>query len=153
KRLNEGTYHSLSAGATLMALSAYVAQTNATEAPQLGIASILRPDRKVVPFPLPRDLMARVSFGADAEALRLSSHSQLNAWYLVEESGFDRTPPVKKIARGLEIIREYGDGKERPVKMGDTVSVSLKVRSTDRAIHTNIALVDLFPGGFDFVAP
>jgi uncharacterized protein YfaS (alpha-2-macroglobulin family) len=153
KRLSDGTYHSLSAGSTLLALNEYVAATNATEAPLLGIATILRQDRKVVPLALPKVLMPRVSFGPDALALRFSSDSKFNGYYVVEESGFDRQPPIQAITRGMEIIRQYGDGKRNAVKVGDTVSVSLKVRSTDGQVHSDVALVDLFPGGFDLFVP
>ena len=57
---------------------------------------------------------------------------------------------------GFEILRDYTDGAGHEVariKMGDEVEVHLKFRAlTDRAI-TEVALVDLLPGGFDLVIP
>ena len=142
-------------GSTLLALNAYVTATNATTAPQLGIAAILRKDKSRGAFHAAGMSSCRgVNFGADAQALRFSSGSQLNAYYVVEESGFDRKPPDQAITQGFEIIREYGGAAAAaPVKMGDTVTVHLKVRSTDGLAHTDVALVDLFPGGFDLVMP
>lgn len=155
-RISTNTYHSLSAGATLLGLSAYVVTTDATSAPKLEIATVLRKDKTVHPLPLPRELMPKVSFGEDASALRFSSGSDLNAYYLVEESGFDRAPPDQAISKGFEIIREYGGNASNGVlrvRMGDTVRVNLKVRAVDGRRFTDVALVDLLPGGFDLVIP
>jgi len=39
-------------------------------------------------------------------ALLVTSGTDLNAFYLVNESGFDRTPPHEAIVKGFEILRE-----------------------------------------------
>ncbi|MEP7242876.1 MAG: alpha-2-macroglobulin [Gammaproteobacteria bacterium] len=155
-RIAANTYHSLSAGSTLLGLSAYVSTAKADSAPQLGIASILRKDKSVHSFTLPVQLMPKVPFSEDAAALRFSSGTGLNAYYLLEESGFDRTPPGKAISQGFEIIREYRYGTNNDlqhVPQGETVSVHLKVRAIGLNSYTDVALVDLLPGGFDLVMP
>jgi uncharacterized protein YfaS (alpha-2-macroglobulin family) len=107
-RINTNRYHSLSAGTTLLALNAYVATTHADTAPQLAIRELLR-DKTVRQLELPATLMPKVSFSDAARALRFTSGTDLNAFYLVNQSGFDRTPPHEAIVKGFEILREYTD--------------------------------------------
>jgi uncharacterized protein YfaS (alpha-2-macroglobulin family) len=155
-RINTNRYHSLSAGTTLLALNAYVAATHADTAPQLALRELLR-DKTVRQLDLPATLMPKVPFSDAARALRFSSGTDLNAFYLVNESGFDRTPPREAIVKGFEILREYTDTAGHPltlVKMGEQVDVHLKFRAVeDKATIANVALVDLLPGGFELVIP
>jgi uncharacterized protein YfaS (alpha-2-macroglobulin family) len=101
--------------------------------------------------------MPKVPFSDAAQALRFTSGTDLNAFYLVNESGFDRTPPHEAIVKGFEILREYTDATGHPltqIKMGDQADVHLKFRAVQE--HTSIAavaLVDLLPGGFELVIP
>jgi uncharacterized protein YfaS (alpha-2-macroglobulin family) len=155
ERITANAYHSLSAGTTLLALATYAGATQADSAPQLGIAEVLR-DKSVKPLPLPAQLMPTVDISAQAAAVRFSSGSDLNAFTLLEESGFDRATPKEAISRGFEILREYTDDSGKatgPVTLGGTIDVHLKFRALqDRAV-TNVALVDLLPGGFELVIP
>jgi alpha-2-macroglobulin len=154
--INSGFYHSLSAGTTLLGLTAYVAATHADTAPQLAIGEILR-NQTVRPLELPATLMPKVAFSDAARALRFSSGTDFNDFYLVNQSGFDHTPPHAAIVKGFEILREYTDDKGQPltqVKMGDQVAVHLKYRAVaDNATIAQVALVDLLPGGFELVVP
>jgi uncharacterized protein YfaS (alpha-2-macroglobulin family) len=155
-RINANTYNSLSAGTTLLGLNAYVEATHADTAPQLAIREVLK-DRSVRSLELPATLMPKVSFTGAARALRFTSGTGLNAFYLVNQSGFDRTPPKVAIVKGFEILREYTDEAGQPltqVKMGSEVAVHLKFRAVEgRAAIAQVALVDLLPGGFELVIP
>ncbi|HWW79720.1 MAG TPA: alpha-2-macroglobulin [Steroidobacteraceae bacterium] len=155
-RINSNRYHSLSAGTTLLALNAYVAATHADTAPQLAIRELLR-DKTVRQLELPATLMPKVPFSDAAQALRFTSGTDLNAFYLVNESGFDRTPPHEAIVKGFEILREYTDATGHPlaqIKMGEQVDVHLKFRAVqEHATIAAVALVDLLPGGFELVIP
>src|SRR5580704_2122248 len=155
-RINTNRYHSLSAGTTLLALNAYVAATHADTAPQLALRELLR-DKTVRQLDLPATLMPKVPFSDAARALRFSSGTDLNAFYLVNESGFDRTPPREAIVKGFEILREYTDTAGHPltlVKMGEQADVHLKFRAVqEHSTIAAVALVDLLPGGFELVIP
>ena len=155
-RINSNLYNSLSAGTTLLGLNAYVAATHADTAPQLAIREVLH-DKSVRALELPATLMPKVAFTEAARALRFTSGTDLNAFYLVNQSGFDRTPPHVAIVKGFEILREYTDDAGHPttaVKMGSEVAVHLKFRAVqDRASIAQVALVDLLPGGFELVVP
>ena len=153
-RMNDGYYHSLSAGATLLALDAYAAATPNQQG-RLGIAEVLR-NKNVRSLSLPAELFPKTAYTAEAAALRFSNGSDTSAFYLIQQSGFDRSPPTVAIKQGLEVLREYTDASGKPVseiKMGAQVNVHLKFRGLSQAFVDSIALVDLLPGGFELVVP
>ena len=154
QRVTGDQYHSLSAGATLLALDAY---TSATEgaARNLSIAEVLK-DKKVHGLTLPDGLFPTAKFSDQAAALRFANETSLNAYYLIEQSGFDRKPPSEAIKQGLEVLREYTDANGKPlssINMGQQVDVHVKFRGLKSGASYNIALVDLLPGGFELVVP
>lgn len=154
--VNKGYYNSLSAGATLMALDAYVTATHADRAPHLGIEEILQKDGSARTLDVPAELMPKIAFSSEAKALRYRNGNDLNAFYLVNESGFDHATPKEEIRNGFEIVREYTDDSGKPlakVTLGERVDVHLKFRALDGHEHAQVALVDLLPGGFDLVVP
>ena len=54
--------------------------------------------------------------------------------------------------QGMEVIHEFLDAKGNPVqqvKVGDDVTVRVRVRSTDPNGLRNVALVDMLPGGLE----
>lgn len=154
-RITAERYHTLSAGSTLLGLDAFVLATHADTAPQLSISEVLK-DKTVRALELPKVLMPQVPFSEEARAVRFTSGTELAAFYLIDQSGFDRSPPQNAIAQGLEIIREYTDDTGHPltrVQLGAQVTVHLKFRSLKSDGVDNVALVDLLPGGFDLVGP
>jgi len=154
QRVNDNYYHSLSAGTTLLALDAYA---NATQggARNLAIAEVLK-DKRVHALNLAEVTFPKTIFSEQAAALRFTNNSELNAYFTVEQSGFDRKPPTTAIRQGFELLREYTDASGKPltsISMGQQVDVHLKYRSIDRDYLSSMALVDLLPGGFELVVP
>jgi uncharacterized protein YfaS (alpha-2-macroglobulin family) len=154
QRVNDSYYQSLSSGTTLLALDAYAAAAQGAER-NLAIAEILK-SKQVRALSLPRGLFPKAAFSDQAASLRFSNNSPLNSYYLIEQTGFDRTPPTKEIKQGLEVIREYTDAQGKPlaqITMGQQVDVHLKFRGLKDDVIPSIALVDLLPGGFELVVP
>jgi alpha-2-macroglobulin len=154
--ITTGQYHSLSAGTTLLGLEAFVHAAQADTAPRLAIHEVLEDKDTVRPLELPQTLMPTVPFTPDARALRFANGSGLNAFYLVDQSGFDRATPKRAISQGFEIIREYTDEAGHPlqkVELGAEINVHLKFRAIEDRGTQDVALVDLLPGGFDLVVP
>jgi len=152
--INQGSYHTLSLAATLMALDAYVSATG-NQAALLSIRELLK-DKTERTLKLPAGIFPTVAFTDQAAALRFGSDSQLNAFYMVEQSGFERTPPTTAIKQGLEIIREYTDATGKTVtsaELGQEVTVHVKFRGLDKRRLSTVAVVDLLPGGFELVIP
>jgi uncharacterized protein YfaS (alpha-2-macroglobulin family) len=153
-RINDGRYHSLSAGTTLLGLDAYANATQDEQA-QLTIAEVLK-GGGMRALSLPEGLFPKSAYTQEAAALRFGNGSDLDAFYLIEQSGFDRSPPTEPIKRGLEVIREYTDAQGKPIAtiaMGDQVDVHLKFRGLTDEHLESVALVDLLPGGFELVVP
>jgi uncharacterized protein YfaS (alpha-2-macroglobulin family) len=154
--ITTGQYHSLSAGTTLLGLEAFVHATRADTAPHLAIHEVLQDNDTVRPLELPQTLMPAAPFTPEARLLRFANSSGVAAFYLVDQSGFDRTVPKEAITQGFEIIREYTDAAGHPlqkVELGAEINVHLKFRAIEERGARDVALVDLLPGGFDLVVP
>jgi alpha-2-macroglobulin len=152
--VSDDSYHSLSAGTTLLALDAYATASESVPH-RFTVAEVLK-DKRVRTLSLPEALFPRVAFSDQASGLRFGNDGQLRAYFLVEQSGFDRKPPAEAIRNGLEVIRDYTDETGRPVTevaMGQQVDVRLRFRGLKADRIGGVALVDLLPGGFDLVVP
>ena len=68
-------------------------------------------DKRVRALTLPDGLFPKTAFSEQAAALRFTNNTDLNAYYLIEQSGFDRKPPTEAIKQGFEVLREYTDAK------------------------------------------
>ncbi len=153
KEIASGSYNTHSSGRTILAFDAYAAVAEKLPASTLAASEVLR-DNTVRALNMPAGLIPRASFSLDAAKLQFANKSDLRAYYVVEQSGFDRTLPVQEIKNGLEILREYVDTRGnvvKSVKIGDEIEVRLKFRALNRKAIDNAALVDLLPGGFDLV--
>jgi len=155
QRISHGEYESLSSAETILALDQYATTIGDTAAGKLSIAEILK-DGTAKPLPLPDGVLPKAPFDALATKLRFGNDADVRAYYEVDESGFDRQPPLKAISEGFEILREYTDADGKPiatVKLGQELVVHVKFRATNNKPFTNGVLVDLLPGGFEIVLP
>jgi uncharacterized repeat protein (TIGR01451 family) len=126
--------------------------------PELGITEISGQKRET---PLRLDggaLLRRGLFSANAETLRFTAKNQprgMGAFYQVVAAGYDAAMPSVAVADGLEIFREFVDANgavTRIARLGEPITVRLLVRSLRPEELTNVAIVDLLPGGFEFAA-
>jgi uncharacterized protein YfaS (alpha-2-macroglobulin family) len=147
--------NSLSAAYTLLALDAYAKA--ATSTVKFGISEINKEGREtVIPLPVSSSTtIPRVSVSESASKVQFSkttSNGVLPGYYLINESGFDRNPPAAAINQGIEIIREFLDMKGNvitQVKVGEEFLVRLRLRSTNKDMVQQVAVVDLLPGGVE----
>ncbi|PZR71784.1 MAG: alpha-2-macroglobulin [Chthoniobacterales bacterium] len=155
KPVSEGSFNTLSAAYAVLALKSY-SQMVAQNPPELTIEEIDKA-KKAKALTSGKKLLQRTNFSGDAGAIRFRSATPLNppgAFYQVIEAGFDRQISNKTIADGLEIYRELLDKSGKPVtttQLGDVITVKLRVRSLRQESITNVAVVDLLPGGFEIV--
>ena len=102
-------------------------------------------------------LLQRANFSGDSAALRFRTPKALNppgAYYQVVEAGFDRKLADKPLTEGIEVYRELLDKSNKPVtttQLGEVITVRLHIRGLRPDLITNVALVDLLPGGFEVV--
>lgn len=140
---------SLSAAYTMLALDAF--SKAAAGADTLGITEIAKDGGERV-LTLPAGAIPKVAISEAASKLQFSSRGPLTAYYVINESGFDRNPPLKELAEGVEIFREFLDANGNPVTrvtVGQQFLVRLRVRATRRDREPAIAIVDLLPGGVE----
>ena len=153
KHIAGGSYNTYSSGRTILAFDAFASAAEKLPAGTLAVSEVLR-NNTARPVAMPPGLIPRASFSVDAAKLQFSNKADLPAYYVAEQTGFDRNLPEKEIKNGFEILREYVDAKGNPVKsvkVGDEIEVRLKFRAIGREAVDNAALVDLLPGGFDLV--
>ena len=84
-------------------------------------------------------------------AVRIST--DVPGYFQLQQTGFDRIPPLEGKSEGLEIVKqilgEGGKAMTNGLKQGDDVLIRVTVRSDSNRQHQAIAVVDLFPGGFE----
>ncbi len=91
-------------------------------------------------------------FPVDSARVMMSADKAL--FYLVSQSGFDRPLPTSVVREGLEITREYLDEEGNEVtqlEQGREVTVRLRVRTLGEGRVSNVAVIDLLPGGFEVI--
>jgi alpha-2-macroglobulin len=155
KPIGEGTFNTLSAAYAVLALKSY-ARVVAQHPPELTIAELDKAKKEKV-LATGTKLLLRANFSGDAAALRFRTPAALNppgAYYQVIEAGFDRQVSNKAITDGLEVYREILDKSNKPVtstQLGEVLTVRLRIRSLRPEWISNVALIDLLPGGFEVV--
>jgi alpha-2-macroglobulin len=140
---------SLSSAYMLLALDAYAKATATTL--KLGISEIAKDGKERV-LTLPAGSMPKVPISQNAAKIQFTKDGPMLAYYVVNESGFDRNAPVADVNQGIEIIREFVDLKGDPMskpKIGEEFLVRLRLRATKRDRLFQVAVVDLLPGGVE----
>jgi uncharacterized protein YfaS (alpha-2-macroglobulin family) len=150
QRLSNNQYHTLSAALLIRAFDLYgrtIAGGNGPLDAEVELADGAH--RTLVeqgqPFPAP------VPQGWSKVILR-KENASLPAFYLITEAGFDRRPPAGTLQQGIEVQREYLDKAGKPlsqVTVGQEFTVRLRLRATERKTISEVAIVDLLPGGVE----
>lgn len=147
--ISANRYNSLSAAYLMLGLDAY-AVASGDDTAQLAIAEI-GADRQEQPLALTGSHIKTTEVPARAAGLKFSKAAHAQAFYLLSENGFDRKS-LSAVNQGLEIDREFTalDGKPLTrVNLGEEFLVKLSFRSTERDNASQIAIVDLLPGGIE----
>ena len=151
--LNDSTISTLLSGYTALALGAYNQQPSTQGDAQLSIVG-LQPDGKEAALaPFNADFL-RVNIDAGIKQITFKNPVKLNFFYQLLQAGFDKTLPKKAVNDGIEVFREITNANNVAVTsatLGEEIVVHIRARATDNQYHTNTALVDLLPGGFEVV--
>ncbi|MFN2508967.1 MAG: alpha-2-macroglobulin [Chthoniobacterales bacterium] len=153
--IGDGQFNTLSAAYAVVALKAY-SRAIAPQLPELSMLEIGK-DKKETRLTAGKKLLQRADFSGTALALRFRSAGALGplgAFYQVVEAGFDRQIQNQALTDGLEVFRELLDKDGKPVartQLGEPITVRLRVRSLRPEPITNVAVIDLLPGGFEVV--
>ncbi|MCE9598513.1 MAG: hypothetical protein K8S54_11140 [Spirochaetia bacterium] len=146
--MRAGEFSTISAASSILAIDAYldlrksrkldlkVTQENAS-----GVAS---------PLMFPDQLFAKSPISPDTKKMTFKGNSALPAFYQVTIGGFDQILPAP-YNKGMDVSREITDENGNTLKsatVGSEVFVRVRIRARDSNI-ANVAIVDLFPGGFE----
>jgi len=140
KAISGNQVSSLSAAYTLLALDAYAKAA----APKVKLGIVIGGQRQAS--------TSRVSVPAGITSVQFTREGSLPAYYSLNESGFDRNPPASEVSQGIELIHEFLDANGNvttKVKVGEEFWVRLRIRATNRDRVSQIAVVDLLPGGLE----
>lgn len=80
--------------------------------------------------------------------------NKINYFYQFIQAGFDTQLPAKPMQHGIEVYREYRDAQGSVVtsaSLGSELEVHIQARALANRHLSNIAIVDLLPGGFEVV--
>ncbi|MCI4566526.1 MG2 domain-containing protein [Lysobacter sp. CFH 32150] len=147
--LRNNSYNTLSSALTVLAMDAYATARNQSPMPMLQAAG---KDGKARSIGVTVGQISRGTFTARDTQLWVAPADKTPAWYLLNQSGYDRVAPKAAQSNGLEVIRDYLDSAGKPVTtltQGDEVTVRLRVRALGATARGDIAIVDLLPGGFE----
>ena len=148
-----GEFNTLSAAYAVRALKAYSSAV-ARNLPELSITE-LGSNNHVARLAAGARLLQRADLSGDARAVRFQSAKRISGpgmFFQVVEAGFDRERAATPLRNGLEVYRELLDQNGVAVSktsLGRPVRVRLHVRSLERKPVTNVAIIDLLPGGFE----
>lgn len=149
KAISGNQISSLSAAYTLLALDAFA--KTAAPGNKFGVIAIGK-DGHEQTLTLSPGALPKASVPEATARVRFSKSGPLAAYYSINESGYDRNPPVEETRQGVEIIHEFLDANGNPVsqvKVGQEFLIRLRIRSTQRDVVQQVAVVDLLPGGVE----
>ncbi len=149
--LRNGGYNTLDSALIVLALDAQAGAPKPGTLPTLQAMNKQNQTRQIAAA---RGIVAVGKYtGADTR-LWVQPAPSTTAWYLLTQSGYDLAPPAAAQNQGLEVLRDYLDDKGNPItslKLGQEVTVRLRVRALGAKARGQIAIVDLLPGGFEAV--
>jgi alpha-2-macroglobulin len=151
-RIFRGEYNTISSAYSILALGAYSKLVLANDFDEKisfnGISS--NEQKKLLTAALTPFLKA--SYTTNFEAIEIKGQGPL--FYLNVQSGFNQELPTKSVREGIEIYRVFVDDKGNEVtqfEQGKELTVKLKIRALDGKSLSNIAVIDLLPGGFEVI--
>ncbi|HEY0505124.1 MAG TPA: alpha-2-macroglobulin [Lysobacter sp.] len=142
-------YNTLSSALTLLALEADASARGVQALPTLQAAGKNGKPRQIGGA---NGLIRRGGFLGSDLRLWVTPADRSPAWYLLNQSGFDRAPPRAVQDQGLEVLRDYLGDDGKPVttlKLGQEITVRVRVRALGASVRGDVAIIDLLPGGFE----
>ncbi len=151
--LNSDQINTVLSSYASLALNAYGQTLDSTTHATFSINEILQ-NGKQQTLAAPDSAYAKVSADLLAEKILFSPSQKQIYFYQLTQTGFDTTLPTEVVKNNLEIEREYRNTQGKVIttaQLGDEIEVHIRVRALDKDYLSNIAIVDLLPGGFEVV--
>lgn len=151
--INDNEINTVLSGYTSMALNAYHQSKPNEAATALSMTKIMM-DHQEVKIPVMNTNYQRAEIDIDTKQIRFNNPNKEPYFYLLMQTGFTQAIPNSPLKQGLEIFREYKDAKGKAITstpLGSEIEVHIQIRALDSDYLSNIAIVDLLPGGFEVV--
>ncbi|MEJ2590779.1 MAG: alpha-2-macroglobulin [Candidatus Thiodiazotropha sp.] len=145
-----GRYNTIGSAYTMLALGAYGKAVAADPGSEPIAIDEQLEDGTTRALDIARTPFAAAHPSLQARSVAISDDRPF--FYQVSQAGYDLDPASQAITQGLEVQRDYLDDTGKVVKslaQGRTVTVRLRIRSLDAPFVSNVAVIDLLPGGFE----
>lgn len=149
----QNNYSTLSAAYSALALSTYSNQVKSFAAANQSISAILN-NQTTKLLTSDNALFLRAPFANDVAQISFLSEAKPGYFYQVTQSGFAKTLADTAKQQGVEIYRVYRDTSGKTISevpLGTEIEVHIQVRSLNKQEISNLAIIDLLPGGFEVV--
>ncbi|KTC92902.1 hypothetical protein Ldro_0273 [Legionella drozanskii LLAP-1] len=154
KAINSNDINTVLSGYISMALSAYdQSQPSSAKIASFSIKELLRNNQEKT-LTTANNNYEKADVDMDAKQVSFINPTKKTYFYQLTQSGFDKQLASKETKQGIEVYREYHDQNGKVITntvLGSEIEVHIQLRSTDNPYLSNIAIVDLLPGGFEVV--
>lgn len=151
-KIYKGEYNTISAAYSVLALGEYSKLMSTSDQQEvIEFIAMNANDTETTLEAVAKPFLS-ADYTVDATSVAASSEDAL--YYLNVQSGFDQNLPSDVVKDGIEILREFVDEDGQVItefQQGREITAKLKIRSLGEPYLSNIAVVDLLPGGFEVI--
>lgn len=152
KTLNSGEMNTILSSYSSLALSAFAGAQEQNNHTTFRINEILANGKSTTLSS--STTYQRADISAKAAEILFNSPEKKPYFYQLMQTGFDKKATNDLTNKHIEIQREYLDATQNVVNhigLGQEIEVHIKLRTLDDSYQSNVAIVDLLPGGFEVV--
>lgn len=146
------SFNTTSSALSILAFEAYARKIDVQSLEGINVQEAVA--EKSSKLQLKGEMFPKVPFSKLAKSIKIDNETNVVAYYSLTQAGFDSIPNIEKKINGIEVFREFvndnGDIVKK-VSIGEELTVRLKGRVIKGSWMSNIAIVDLLPGGFEVV--
>ncbi|KTD26190.1 alpha-2-macroglobulin [Legionella maceachernii] len=153
KAINSSEINTVLSGYISLALSAYAQANPIPSNEALSIQEIFA-DKSEKTLTALNNNYEKVNIEENVKQVRFNNPTQQTYFYQLTQAGFDKTLPTQEVKQGIEVYREFRDQKGNVINnttLGTEIEVHIQIRSMDNPYLSNVAIVDLLPGGFEVI--
>lgn len=153
KAINKDDINTILSSYTSMALAAYTETEGSSKNTSISITENLA-DGTRKELSSTNSSYEKASVDIGVKDIVITNSDKQTIFYQLIQAGFDKKPDTDAIKQGMEIFREYRSSDKKAIEsaiIGDEIEVHIRVRALGEQYLSNVALVDLLPGGFDVV--
>ena len=151
--MNTSEMNTVLAGYTSLALGAYAQSAVAVSPGDYSISEIMSNNQPKALTTGNADFQ-KVKIDEGVQSVVFHNPLKQSYFYQLTQAGFDKQPPQEELKQGMEVYREYRDSEGNVLTsaiLGKDIEVHIQIRALEDRYLSNVAVVDLLPGGFEVV--